>query len=313
MRSLGRLLAGSRARSNPEQPAAAPAAAETNGGPIDGIPPWAVSSVMAFLGPFVSNQGLEARSYYGASHGDAGRDFLLEVERNVRIPLDWRHGRPSADRSLAVIIHKDNDKFVQVLDYAIRNIRLGYDAFEIEQAAQALDRVLTEGGSVWAVAGDPRQGYRLRRRVTEAGDDLAHQLQSGTGDAASELRTAYDKAYGRDPEPGAAYRHAVMAVEAAAIPVVSPNNSTATLGTVISDIRNKPANFSAVFTRDARRVGPSGDDLSPVEVVLAQLDLLWANHTDRHPPLTAITQEQAEWAVHMAALLVQMFRVDWVR
>jgi hypothetical protein len=313
MRSLGRLLAGSRARSSPGEPDA-PDAVERNGGPIEGIPPWCVSSVMAFLGPFVANQGVVHRSYYGGSSpGDTRRDFLLEVERNVRIPLDWSNGRVSADRSLAVIIHRDNAKFVEVLDYALKNIELGYTGFEISEAAEALDRALTEAGSVWTVAGDAAQGFRLRRRVTEAGDALAHQPQTGTGDAANELRTAWDKAYGRNPEPGAAYRHAVMAVEAAAIPVVSPNNPTATLGTVISDIRNKPAKFSALIGRDARRVGPSGDDLSPVEVVLAQLDLLWANHTDRHPPLTAITQEQAEWAVHTAALLVQTFRAGWIR
>jgi hypothetical protein len=38
------------------------------------------------------------------------------------------------------------------------------------------------------------------------------------------------------------------------------------------------------------------------------LDMLWKNETERHSPVTPITQEQAESAVHVALSLVQLFR-----
>lgn len=290
----------------------------SNDGPIDGIPPWATSSVAAFLNPFWTNQGIVDRSYYGgASFGDELRDFLREVERNVRIPLDWRNGPASASQSLTSVMATNNEKLVAVVDFALKSIELGYGMNDVYEAPRALDRALTEAGSVWSVAGDANAGYSLRRRITEAGDALARQAEAGSGNAASELRIAYDKAYGPDPDPSDAYRHAVKAVEAAAIPIVSPNNAAATLGTVIGDIRQRPGKFSSVLVRPARKIGPSGEDLEPVEVVLALMDQLWSNQTDRHSPsdtepTVPVTPKQAEWAVHTAGLLVQVFRSGWV-
>jgi hypothetical protein len=99
---------------------------------------------------------------------------------------------------------------------------------------------------------------------------------------------------------------------------VSPNNASATFGTVIGDIRQKPEKFACILTRPARRIGPSGDDLTSVEVVLALMDQLWHNQTDRHSPgddeaATPVTPSQAELAVHLAGLLVQIFRSGWIR
>jgi hypothetical protein len=246
------------------------------------------------------------------------RDFLREVERNLRIALDWRNGSTSASRSLASAMAVNNETVVAVADFALKNVELGYGLNDVHDAPMALDRALKGAGSVWSVAGDPNTGYSLRRRITEAGDTLARQPQAGAGNAAAELRMAYDSAYGRNPDPSDAYRHAVKAVEAAAIPIVSPNNPAATLGTVIGDIRQKPAKFASVLTRPARRIGPTGNDLTPVEVTIALMDQLWHNQTDRHSPgdtepTVPLTPEQAGWAVHTAGLLVQVFRSGWIR
>src|SRR5450755_4200274 len=97
MRSIARLLAGA----GREQLSSEPRGPLPKEGPIDGIPAWAVSSGMEFLSPFWTNQGLVDGSFYGGgSFGDVHRDFLREVERNLRIPLDWRNGSASASRSL---------------------------------------------------------------------------------------------------------------------------------------------------------------------------------------------------------------------
>jgi hypothetical protein len=314
---LDRLLVRNNPRPQESHVAREPRSSEAPHGPIDGIPPWAVSSVMVFLAPFWTNRGLVERSYHGgASFGDEHRDFLREVERNLRVPFDWRHGSQSACNTLMSVMARDNQKMVEVVDFALKHIELGYGLDEAWEAPRALDRALAEAGSVWSVAGDPN-GYSLRRRVTEVGDALARQPQSGVGNAASELRTAYDKAYGREPEASAAYRHAIKAVEAAAIPVISPNNASATLGTVIADMRQSPAKWTSVLVRPARKIGTTKEDITSVEVTMALMDQLWHNQTDRHSPgdnepTVPITSQQAEWAVHTAALLVQIFRSGWI-
>jgi hypothetical protein len=90
-------------------------------------------------------------------------------------------------------------------------------------------------------------------------------------------------------------------VESAIIPIVSPKNERATLGSVIVDIRNKPDKFTV-------RLQPK----PPLDGVIAFTDtlaLLWTAQLDRHgtadesQPLTVSLQE-AQDAVVLAAQLV---------
>ena len=71
-------------------------------------------------------------------------------------------------------------------------------------------------------------------------------------------------------EPGSfwSYREAVRAVEAAAKPVVLPQNDRATLGTMIAALRDKPDKWET-------RIGTIDD-------VRRQMELLWTNQLDRH-------------------------------
>jgi hypothetical protein len=276
------------------------------------------SSAVQFLAPFVSNEGLGRYwLHHRAFEPQDGGDFLMEAERNLRLSLDWRHGRDSAAESFWKAIDSDDAVLVKVLDFALKNLRFGYSGGAAHQASAELRRALTEAGSVWAVAGDTQNGYRLQRRVTEVGEAIAQRVRSGAGNAAAELRAAYAKAYGRDPDATAAYAHAVKAVEAAAIPVISPHHSSATLGTLIGDLRSNRQRFSMVMARNARKLGDEQVQLEPVDVLVAEMDLLWHNHTDRHArgdgePATPVTQPQAEWAVTTAAGLVQTFLSGWI-
>ena len=117
------------------------------------------------------------------------------------------------------------------------------------------------------------------------------------------LRKAWGAAYGRNPQPDTAYRDAVRAVEAAAIPVVRPSRSPPTLGLVIAEIRDHPKHF-------ATRLNPS-PPLEPIEAVRQMLSLLWKSQWDRHGvdddvPLT-VSQQEAEDALALAVTLVRWF------
>jgi hypothetical protein len=104
----------------------------------------------------------------------------------------------------------------------------------------------------------------------------------------------------------------VKAVEAAAIVVVSPNHANATLGTVIGQMRATPDTWNLCLSEDARMKHLNNLSLTSIDVVIALMDLLCHNQTDRHAdpavvPPRPITQEQAELAVHLALVLTFAF------
>jgi hypothetical protein len=229
--------------------------------------------------------------------------FIREAERNLRLRLNWSYGERSATESMFAAMERDPELLVRVFDFALRNIRIGYFPNACEDAALSLDQILHESGSVWCVRGDRRRlQYHLERRIDATSSAALTSLASTTSPDARHLAEARRWAFGQHPNPGKAYDEAVKAVEAVAIPTVLPSDPSATLGKAIGELRNDPAKWACTLTR------PTKDGKNPVEVVIAMLDMLWKNETERHAPVVPITQEQAETAVHVAIPLVQMFR-----
>lgn len=101
-----------------------------------------------------------------------------------------------------------------------------------------LEEVLVAGGSLWTV-GDRDGLVGLERRVPEGVQAAAVAAMATPGNAGSLLSEAWHAAFGINPDYEKAYSKAVKAVEAAAVPVVSPSHATATLGTVITQLRNQ--------------------------------------------------------------------------
>ncbi len=106
-------------------------------------------------------------------------------------------------------------------------------------AAVELEMTLSRAGSAYRVVQRPdlRQ-FRLEERVgetvTQAAEEAERAAESvGRTAAASRLKKAWHNAYGREPNPSLAVAEAIRAVEAAAIPVVAPNDRSAQLGRVI--------------------------------------------------------------------------------
>jgi len=149
----------------------------------------------------------------------------------------------------------------------------------------------------------------LVRRVADETAAVVAAL-SAQGRAGDHLGLAWRAAFRRHPDPSTSYRESIRAVEVAAIPVVSPNNTKATLGTVIADIRNDPTKWVVDLH------GSSATE--QVEAVRGMLELLWKGQSDRHgtpdpnAPLS-VSQEQAEAAIHLAIALVRWFGGGVVR
>jgi hypothetical protein len=255
-----------------------------------------MSDIKHFLTPFWDQEASYDSSF-------PSRDFVREAARNLRLTPDWSKGHRGAAESLWQAMYYQPQLLLDLVDFALRNITIGYLPNECGIAAGELNRALHESGASWEVREvKGRLEYFLERRVDPATSATLETLRSQRGPETSHLDIAWERAFGRSPDPGKAYDEAVKAVESVAIPLVLTNDPLATLGKVIGEMRNDPTGWSCTFTE------PTADGQSPVDVVIAMLGVLWKNDRERHAPVVPITQAQAESAVHLALTLVQLFR-----
>jgi hypothetical protein len=256
---------------------------------VEGVPPYLRTSLWTWATEHLTVTTLGGNSF-------ASREALERVERRLRFNLDWQYGATSALDRLEGIAFANPETFLDLVDMLLGGVTH-------EDEAQALDTILAQGSSAWKVARFTG-AYRLERRVDATIAAAAEAVMAATERPGRHLSAAWAAVYGREPEASKGYREAVRAVEAAAIPVVSPKNASATLGTVIADIRQAPANW-------ALRLSPPADCPS-IEWLLGMLGLLWKSQSDRHgtpdetAPLT-VSLPEAQDAVHLAVTLVQWF------
>lgn len=168
-----------------------------------------------------------------------------------------------------------------------------------------LETLLREGSSAWRV----NDSFSALTRRVDVTVTAAAQASEGTamavpaaGSAGGQLRAACDALYGLHPDPSAAYRDAIRAVESAAHATIEPNNAKATLGTMLGQFRNAPHVYRIAI--------PGPDGTGSITPLTAMMELLWTGQTSRHggqAPTRPETFEEAQVAVHLAATLVQWF------
>ncbi len=125
------------------------------------------------------------------------------------------------------------------------------------------------GASTWKVAPDRRS---LTSRVDPTVEEALSAATSPEDAASAELREAWTRAYGRERDPSDAWDHAIKAVEALLRPIVSPKDSGATLGKILSALCAKPSKWQFPLESDKR---------GGVETFTNLLELIWPN-PDRH-------------------------------
>lgn len=166
-----------------------------------------------------------------------------------------------------------------------------------------LNHALGDSGSAFTV--DTDSARRLVERVDPTVDALLLDTIADAPSAAGDfLRDARRHLYGLHPDPTAAYRDAVRAVEEVACPLVlaqAAAKNSATLGTVRNHLRDAPGKWQ--FTL----LDKDGD--GSVGPLVAMLDRLWTGQVSRHgggQNSRDQTTEEAQAAVHLAATLVQL-------
>jgi hypothetical protein len=257
----------------------------------EGVPPWLRAGAVLWL-----KSALEQAGNFS--------DFttmILVIEQSLQMELDWGGRETTAYQSLLNEVAKGGDRALDILDCALMVTSLSPLGGTV---GTTLETRLSVGGSAWTVSEDSEGRSCLQRRVDEVVERAARGEMERKGNAAHHLHLSWDRLYGRNPDASSAYREAVRAVEAAAKPVVTPNDPLATLGKMIRAMRDKPSKWVT--------------DLGAINVVADMMAELWTSQLDRHGtddetvPLS-VSPVQAEAAVHLAVTLVHWFRNGHVR
>jgi hypothetical protein len=248
-------------------------------GLVGGIPPWIHPAMERWLLNALKRP--DAKPNYAVIESFEMRHRLTPPRRSISLPNEM------AARALS---HDEYGlSLVNYILWMAPEIR-----FRSLNLPSIMSAILARGGSVWEVTESSESGrYRLTRRDLAGTGDAIGELPAGDR-AADMLRSAWEKIASRDPDPSGAYDLAVKAVEAAAHPVVSPNRDTATLGSMLGDLRAQPQRWSFV--------------LEDLDTVIAMGTTLWTHHyrhgtqqRDDH------TLDEADAAVHLALALVRFF------
>lgn len=274
----------------------------------DGIPRWLEGSLWRWL----MNQA-----------ADGGQPLISRLERRLHIELATNSDRPLGQQHTApnALIERhwnatDADGRLTLIDAVLSDMqKRGSAAIDddddglaarLVDAAQQLHTILTEGGSLWGAHVGPPV-WCLVRRVNDATAELVKAVVAPRTDAARKIESAWVACYRRDPDYDSAYRAAVLAVEAVAIPLALPDATKATLGTVIAHVRDSLSRWS-VGNLDT-------PDIASGEALLAMLKTLWQNQ-ERHArgdgTIVDVSRGEAQAAVSLAVTLVHWFVADLV-
>ncbi|KXC06436.1 hypothetical protein MhomT_05735 [Microbacterium hominis] len=218
--------------------------------------------------------------------------YILEYESAVRRPasLESVYVSYGMDRLLREM---GDDEFLDFVDFLIYKAATG--SSDGYRTLNLLEKILAEAGSEWRVG--QRDGHAaLEKRVPEGVVAAAEETMSNSGSAGALLAEAWHAAFGKSPDTEEAYEKAIKAVEEAGAHIVTPNNRTATLGTMIRDMKAQKDWKLDLATPDAG-----------VPVTMA--GALWVGQESRHGGngYRKPTQSEAETAVMLAVPLVQWF------
>lgn len=242
-----------------------------------------------------------------SASGTFRADLVRKGERVLRTWLAVDHVRDFPSEKLRAVRSAYSDRSdIEVWRFV--DFLLAYDDGPYASSRRdSLAEMLVQAGSGWQVG---RRGGKvgLVSRLPD-GVGVAGTATFQHGDAGKRLAAAWETVFGVDPDPSKGYLLAVKAVEDAAIPVVCPNDRTATLGKVIGIVNG--GTWRPPHLRE--------DPASPThDVLVGMMRTLWVGQHDRHGgpsvvDVPAVTQAEAESAVMLAVTLVGWFETGKVQ
>lgn len=241
-----------------------------------------------------------AKVVNGARYGPHfDNELLREIERVLRVPVGLNVRKQALDVDPAVNTVKVAYQKRSTRDlWRLVNYLLGHG----HAHGGKLKTYLLDAGSAYTVADAGGGRCYLTDRVPE-GVEVAAAAAFRYANGGNRLASAWEAAFGINPDPTRAYSMAVKAVEDAAIPVVCPNDTSATLGKVIGQVN------AGTWKLPHLREDPNAPTH---DVLVGMMRTLWVGQHDRHGGpssvgVPAVTQEEAESAVMLAVTMVGWF------
>lgn len=255
---------------------------------VDGVPDWIRSSIERWLVSAYTQLNLAGDR---VRNPNRMRRYCIASRNGKYETLFTQHG-PSLMFKLL-----DDDELLNFIEWTVYD---NSQSTRLTSENLSLDRILSDGGSKWKIG--TRDGLPgLEQRVPEGVQLNAEQAMNTPGNAGKLLAEAWHATYGINPNPELGYSKAVKAVEAAARPLVSPKNATATLGNIVGQMR---------ADKDWDMVLIKKHPQNPTDKVLIDLmQALWSGQRKRHgdDDTQEIQSAEAETAVSLAVTLVNLF------
>ncbi len=261
---------------------------------VEGIPAWLYQAIWRWIAEHLVSHNFVT----GGSERNVDLMMVFDVMTRRETPVSAIFKMEGFD-GLSKALGQDGT--LQLLDFLVHeNTSTGEAAGHMRNLR--LENILEAGGSAYRVG--MRDGeVGLEHRVAEGVQDAAGAAMATPRHAGKLLSQAWHAAFGRNPDPEKAYAQSIKAVEAAAVPVVQPKNSSATFGTVLSQMRT---DGDWMFPTDRQH------SLLPAsQVLLDMMQALWSGQNDRHAGQSdyiPTTQPAGETAVLLAVPLVQWFQ-----
>lgn len=142
-------------------------------------------------------------------------------------------------------------------------------------------------------------GRSLEYRVSRETEGAYQESVSADDHASALLKSAWARTFSRESEPKAAWDDAKSAVENLLRPVVSPDDSSATISKMARALRDKPSKWVSHLRTT------NGDD--PVLAFAKALELVW------YPPARHGEDERIDPVMSRAAVLQAVTICQWLR
>ena len=225
------------------------------------------------------------------------RHGRVDVERTEHLARLTERELPQYPGLLRDLVSQDPELLLDAIDHALQHPRPDpHPGILLERVVSYFD----DARSVYDVVQVDGSKCELAWRQPPELTEIVAKVTSDRSRASDHLRRAWGHAFARRPDPSAACFEAAKAVEAAARAMIEPNNSKATLGTMLSVIEDKPEKWTTVF---------ESSDARAFETVVSMMRMIWKGHLRHGNPDEPIdvSTEQCEMIVHAAALLVHWF------
>lgn len=248
---------------------------------VEGFPSYLREPVLTWL-----------KSQAGVSSDLFNPSFFVQFQSAAKVDLGFRDNHVRWRQNAAPRLRKVEDAdFTNLVDYAL------FQTGRNTATRDVLETILRTGSSKWRVGQLNTRG-RLVERVPEGVQVVLDEAFNADDLASAKLKEAWIDAFGVNSRPSVAYQHAVVAVEIAALSVITVNKPDPTLGDVIAVLESQQTKWDLPF-RDSAKA-------PRIDVLAKMMRLLWRGQASRHgrPDYADASDDEARGAVMLAATLV---------